>query len=446
MTTQIQKPFDVTFSPNLSGLTIAGRNASATRITITNNDSRDCAEVRINVLRADLMPANTMSEATIVKDGAGEKIITEKWVQAKMSTDVAYTPIDDWSSPIAFTLDSLEVKAFDVKLVIPDSITIEGKISFSLMVSFLANTEPKVTSISIDGTPLSDIVKGSVPATTLTATVTADATADLTVTWTSSNEDVFTIDTSGVVTPVNAGRAIVTAISSDTTKYNGVYLTILPEPTPPTTDMELWLDASDASTITESGGVVSQWNDKSGKNNHVVSVSSPTTGLETLNSRNVISFDANKMNMPSAVIPVGNTPYTVMAVWKPTGTNQNLFFIGDGSGWAGLGIQANIGGATIRHTLTSPNLDSVAGTITTATNTLISYDGAEMKTISDGATVTLPFTTKNTASSPYYAIGDGDPWGYGLKGYVAELMIYHKILTITENADLQAYILHKWGV
>ena len=30
----------------------------------------------------------------------------------------------------------------------------------------------------------------------------------------------------------------------------------------------LWLDASDASTITESGGAVSQWADKSANNNH----------------------------------------------------------------------------------------------------------------------------------------------------------------------------------
>ena len=32
----------------------------------------------------------------------------------------------------------------------------------------------------------------------------------------------------------------------------------------------LWLDAKDESTITESGGAVSQWDDKSGNDNHAV--------------------------------------------------------------------------------------------------------------------------------------------------------------------------------
>jgi len=33
--------------------------------------------------------------------------------------------------------------------------------------------------------------------------------------------------------------------------------------------VSLWLDASDSSTITESGGSVSQWDDKSGNGNHI---------------------------------------------------------------------------------------------------------------------------------------------------------------------------------
>jgi len=39
----------------------------------------------------------------------------------------------------------------------------------------------------------------------------------------------------------------------------------------------LWLDAADASTITESGGAVSQWDDKSGNNHHVIQATSAST-------------------------------------------------------------------------------------------------------------------------------------------------------------------------
>ena len=56
----------------------------------------------------------------------------------------------------------------------------------------------------------------------------------------------------------------------------------------------LWLDAADASTITESGGAVSQWNDKSGGATNFTQSSAgakPTTNSATLNNKNVLVFD-----------------------------------------------------------------------------------------------------------------------------------------------------------
>jgi len=64
--------------------------------------------------------------------------------------------------------------------------------------------------------------------------------------------------------------------------------------TPEQIAMVLWLDASDASTITESGGSVSQWDDKSGEDNHVSQATGskqPTTGSRTQNGLNVLDFD-----------------------------------------------------------------------------------------------------------------------------------------------------------
>ena len=56
----------------------------------------------------------------------------------------------------------------------------------------------------------------------------------------------------------------------------------------------LWLDASDLTTITESGGAVSEWRDKSGNGyafTQATSTAQPTTGTTTQNGLNVISFD-----------------------------------------------------------------------------------------------------------------------------------------------------------
>jgi len=61
--------------------------------------------------------------------------------------------------------------------------------------------------------------------------------------------------------------------------------------TPADIDTALWLDAADASTITESGGAVSQWDDKSG-NGRSVSQSDasyrPSTNTRTINGVNAI--------------------------------------------------------------------------------------------------------------------------------------------------------------
>jgi len=61
----------------------------------------------------------------------------------------------------------------------------------------------------------------------------------------------------------------------------------LPDVTP-----DLWLDAADSSTITESGGSVSQWDNKGTLENftQATSADQPTTGVSTLNGLNVIDF------------------------------------------------------------------------------------------------------------------------------------------------------------
>jgi hypothetical protein len=55
-----------------------------------------------------------------------------------------------------------------------------------------------------------------------------------------------------------------------------------------------WYDAFDSDTITESGGAVSQWDDKSGNGRHLTQgtgTKQPTTNSRTINSLNCIDFD-----------------------------------------------------------------------------------------------------------------------------------------------------------
>jgi filamentous hemagglutinin family protein len=57
----------------------------------------------------------------------------------------------------------------------------------------------------------------------------------------------------------------------------------------------LWLDSSDSSTISHTGGFVDQWRDKSGYENHAngSGVNRPLTGSRTMNGLNAIDFDGS---------------------------------------------------------------------------------------------------------------------------------------------------------
>ncbi len=83
--------------------------------------------------------------------------------------------------------------------------------------------------------------------------------------------------------------------------------------------LQLWLDAADTATITQSGGSVSQWNDKSGNANHATQGTGayqPVTNSKTINSRNVIDFDGtdDRLNFNSTWI--NGSQYTVFTVFS----------------------------------------------------------------------------------------------------------------------------------
>jgi hypothetical protein len=87
-----------------------------------------------------------------------------------------------------------------------------------------------------------------------------------------------------------------------------------------------WYDASDTSSITEAGGLVSQWDDKSGNGFHIVQATGsqqPTTGSHTMNSLNTLYFQPGGTDrMASASNPLsGATACSMGYVAKriPTG-------------------------------------------------------------------------------------------------------------------------------
>ena len=75
--------------------------------------------------------------------------------------------------------------------------------------------------------------------------------------------------------------------------------------TPAEITTALWLDAADASTITESGGAVSQWDDKSGNGRNATQSTpsnQPIFSATGLNNKQSINFDGDGDNL---ILPTG---------------------------------------------------------------------------------------------------------------------------------------------
>ena len=87
--------------------------------------------------------------------------------------------------------------------------------------------------------------------------------------------------------------------------------------TPADIDAALWLDASDASTITESGGAVSQWDDKSGNNKNLTQatvLTRPTTNSRTINGLNALEFNASNGLFTTSTVLSGNPGLLIASI------------------------------------------------------------------------------------------------------------------------------------
>ena len=145
--------------------------------------------------------------------------------------------------------------------------------------------------------------------------------------------------------------------------------------------LALWLDASDATTVTESGGFVSQWDDKSGNGRDFtqgVAGTEPAYSLASINGLNTLSFDGTDDSIARVAESWAyNYPINVFTVFKATAFNASYnglfgFYTASDATTAGFGAFIKSDGlSAIYATDTSdgqPNYDGT-GALTYALNT-----------------------------------------------------------------------------
>jgi hypothetical protein len=215
----------------------------------------------------------------------------------------------------------------------------------------------------------------------------------------------------------------------------------------PLAGMVAWYDAADATTITASGGIVSEWRDKSGNGCTLTAAGNPTIASETLNGLPAMGFLASAFSAAYEQPPMPTASYTYYAVClSRSGAEEVIFFHGQNAGSQGLlfyilGFGADRG----IHSWFGDTLNASDSTwlYNTPRLLVVTYDGATRQMLIDNEVYS------DIPGAPNFQPGSlqiGSAFGWNLNGYIAELICYN---VAHDSADIEynrAYLADKWGL
>jgi hypothetical protein len=209
--------------------------------------------------------------------------------------------------------------------------------------------------------------------------------------------------------------------------------------------LEFWIDPSDVPTVTYSGGAASRVNDKSGNGRHIEQSDSdkqPSYGVATKNGRKVMGFDGND-NLRSANW-TKSQPVTMFAVAQNSsdGDYGNRQIVGNTNPVSPTFYKSSnvwrlyAGAELVSDTAVDTDWHCLTGVVNSESS-LYRLDG---QVIAEGDAGGQPWD-----DSPI-SIGDSaESWGsFGWIGGIAEVLIYSRILTDTEIAQVETYLRNKW--
>jgi len=221
----------------------------------------------------------------------------------------------------------------------------------------------------------------------------------------------------------------------------------------------LWLDAADASTITESGGAVSQWDDKSGNGRNAIQLaaaSQPNYSATGLNSLPAIDFDGTcdelALSTVAGLASVSQSLFIVAKRDNAAGRTEIPFSVGNtqfGDGvvdiprWTDNIMYSQVGRSGNRPTpfsviTDSPYINAITG-------------GVIQKSYTNG----LLMGTGTTQSQSDFAISNGGYVGSGravsnslrfFDGKISEIVLVPSVATLDLRQRIEGYLAHKWGL
>jgi hypothetical protein len=241
----------------------------------------------------------------------------------------------------------------------------------------------------------------------------------------------------------------------------------------------LWLDAADASTVTASSSLITEWRDKSGNGKHVTAADAlrPTYTSAGLSGRSVVTYSGlQRLQAATAsdwAFMHNGSQYAIFAVWQAgtssdpnagyalcsTRTSGNtlgviLFYDDRSSSPANNQIRHSVGtsggvnyilnfssdGAHDANTPVILGLQADVGNATASLRSTIRVNDGTA--IQNNVTITAAVT-----GDPQHPLIVGSADGViALTGFIAELVIINGATATDTRQRINGYLAHKWGL
>lgn len=475
------EPFEVVFSTSSDDETYDGlgdswsytnNRASTVSVSQVDNGTAPVIAPQNNSIQIDLNITGSNSGNTVF---AGPVHGTITWISESV---IEYSPDSDYvgTDQIVYAVTqngTQTLGGIDISVEIPD-----GQVSVAATDATASEESPDTGTFVISrlgdtGSPVSVLFTLSGTATfgddytlshTSPVTIPADQSS-VTLTLTPVDDSVFSEGNETAILTImeDAGYPIGTAsaviIISDNDNFApsvdaGINQTASLDTANPWTPADIsiaaWYDASDAVTITESGGVVSVWEDKTINARHATqsnSANRPVSGSKTIGGKNAIDFHAansQSLNMPTVDL-IGKEVWSVFFIDDYSTTNSHLLLgaggnlqIGVNSGSQNLRLwaQTNPYSADTTSTATVPvSTPTVAGWLTHTDTKKFSINGVL-------ETTTNTYVSPRTLNATY--IGRGQY--ANMDGAIGEIIITSGTLSTDDRQIMEGYLAHKWSL
>ena len=221
---------------------------------------------------------------------------------------------------------------------------------------------------------------------------------------------------------------------------------------------KLWLDADDATTITESTGAIDQWDDKSGEGNHLTSLTTkrPTYVASSMNGKAVVLFDGVDDYMQRTTFVGGALaqPNMIFIVIKESAEGRAISgdYVYDGGAATGRHLfvlrtatqkdyQVGHAAAAVLASGLTFSEDHQFTILHNGSSSEIWKDSTNLSASGDGGTANLDGFTLGD----HYTLTDPSSTG-NLGGEIAEVLIYNSSLSTADRGAVESYLQSKWIV